>query len=845
MRTEPTKSIEKIFSEALDLKDPEARRRYLEQACQGDALLLGEIHELLAAHESAGEFLAETERRGDPQMPASGQGAHGLAAAHFARLFFQRQSDVSNLDEFIKSVPGELQGEVRERILAAQTGSTLVQKFERPRAAESAPPVIEGFQVGRLLGKGGLGAVYQAYDRKLQRQVAIKVLDPGRNEALRGRILAEARKAASLADPAIVTVYSVFDDGPSPAIHMELVEGFPVDRATASLNYEQKARILQQIARGLSVAHRAGVIHRDLKPENVIVTPDLQPKILDFGLAITLEEGGVRRGFFEGTPRYASPEQVSGRPLTPASDIFSLGSLMFKVLTGRPPFDGSSALEILEAICTSEPPFLKDVAVGVPEDLQAICLACLAWKPEDRPSAMDVAADLGRYLAGEPVRLRPALYGDILRRKISEYAGELLHWKRQGMISGDEKDRLEVVHRRILADEDHWIVDARRVSVAQTILYTGTWLVVISAVLIVWLARDQLAPPWPWLAPMAGSIWLLGAGLLGSRRREPIASASFLAGAVLSLVPAILALLDELKWLSERPETVTQLLPDFSNTQILVSNAMALGLSALAWARLRMTGFAWTTAVLAALTYWSGLLCFNWLDQKPQFMALWLLPLAGLEAAGLACERQGRVRWALPFHWVALLALVLSLDSMAQEGPTLAMLGVRENAFDYLNLERQRSISLAANGGLFLILMLLTERAKSLDLRRASFVFEGLALVHMLGPLYSNAQSQRSTPGVGIDVALYVGTVVILLLIGPWRSRWRVLVGALGGVALGSYLLIDLEIVRKSVFTLSLGAIGLIASGGMYAYLLRSSKCSEDKRSLRHAPEAMERTRRR
>jgi serine/threonine protein kinase len=141
--------------------------------------------------------------------------------------------------------------------------------------------------------------VYQAFDEKLQRQVAVKVLRVGTNEELRCCVLAEARKAASLIDPSIVTIYSVHEEGSTAAVSMELVEGFPVDRATHSLSYEQKARILQQVATGVSVAHRAGVIHRDLKPENAMVTPDLRAKILDFGIAISLREGGTVHRFLK------------------------------------------------------------------------------------------------------------------------------------------------------------------------------------------------------------------------------------------------------------------------------------------------------------------------------------------------------------------------------------------------------------------------------------------------------------------------------------------------------------------------------------------------------------------
>ena len=198
-------------------------------------------------------------------------------------------------------------------------------------------------------------------------------------------LLDEARHTASLSDPAIVTVFSVLDESNPPAIVMEFVEGFPLDRFAAQLTFEQKARLLREVARGLSVAHARGIIHRDLKPDNVIVGPDMRPRILDFGLALSLEEASRQGRGFEGTPLYASPEQAKGEALSPASDVFSFGSLMFKVLTGKAPFAGESVSQVLEAIVSTAPPFLRDVAVGVPEDLQAICLACLAWNPADRP----------------------------------------------------------------------------------------------------------------------------------------------------------------------------------------------------------------------------------------------------------------------------------------------------------------------------------------------------------------------------------------------------------------------------------------------------------------------------
>jgi hypothetical protein len=201
-------------------------------------------------------------------------------------------------------------------------------------------------------------------------------------------------------------------------------------------------------------------------------------------------------------------------------------------------------------------------------------------------------------------------------------------------------------------------------------------------------------------------------------------------------------------------------------------------------------------------------------------MALWLLPLTGFSIVALGFEKRGRVRWALPFHLVALLVLVAALDVMASAGPTLAMLGVNESLAPFFNRSRQEFLSLALNGILFLALMLVTENARSLDLRRGSRVLEVLAIVHLLGGLYRNAQAQRADAGVLIDVSLYLAAVLMLLVLGPWRSRWRMLVGALSGLALGSYLLIDLNLVPKKPFILGLGAIGLITALVAYAYLV-------------------------
>ena len=816
-------SAEDVFAKAIELPRGIARDAFVRARCKNDSAARREVESLLQAHDEAGNFLQTSAATRAHQNLLPQQSTAFLNAAAYAATFLREPSNGTiEIEPHLASVPESLRREVRERIEAAlrirQRTPELIAK-----EADETKPSLPGFRIERKLGHGSLGTVYAAHDEKLDRAVAIKVLRQA-DKFVHRRVLDEARKAAALNDPSVVTIFGVLDETDPPAIVMEFVEGFPLDRFASQLNFTQKAQLLREVARALSVAHDRGLIHRDIKPDNIIVGPDMRPRILDFGLAVSLDEAEELTRGFEGTPMYASPEQVCAKPLTAASDVFSFGSLMFKVLTGRAPFDGEDIPQVLTAIATTAPPFLREVAVGVPEDLQAICLACLAWNPADRPAASEIALELGRFLVGEPVRLKPKLYDDLLRRSISEYSTQAQAWERQSIISRDERDALEIVHRRLLADEDHWIIDARRITPLQTILSGATWLAVVATVLTVWMLRSELGAPWRWVLPAYFTSVLFAAGYAARHQRESLAAATFLAGATLAIAPSALALLAELHLFSVAPPDIKQLFAGtFTNQQVLAASLLALAVSVSSLWRMRMTGFAWTTATLSVTSYVSLLMLFNWLDKKPEVQALWCLPLAAMEPIALALERKGRVRWTMPFHLVALLAIVIGLDVIALNGPTLKMLGVDAARWPYFDQSRLDAFSIVLNGCLFLTLMLLTERSASLDLRRASKLLEILAIVHTLSALFTNALNHRNDPHVRVDVWLYLGAAAIFMVLAPFRSRWRMLVGGLAGCGLGSYLLVDLGLVDRKPFIIGLGFVGLLVALGTFSYVRRRS----------------------
>jgi WD40 repeat protein/tRNA A-37 threonylcarbamoyl transferase component Bud32 len=273
---------------------------------------------------------------------------------------------------------------------------------------------VGGYEVLGEVGRGGMSVVYKARQAHPDRVVALKVLLAGGHAAAeqRARFLAEADALARLHHRNVVQVYEAGEHEGLPFLALEHVAGGTLARRLGGkpLPTAEAAALVETLARAVDAAHRAGVIHRDLKPANVLIAEDGTPKVTDFGLAKQARSDLTATGMVLGTPSYMAPEQALGdnRAVGPAADVYALGAILYECLTGRPPFQGATALETLEQVVAQEPVPPSQLQARTPRDLGTVCLKCLRKEPHQRyATALDLAEDLRRFRAGEPIHARP------------------------------------------------------------------------------------------------------------------------------------------------------------------------------------------------------------------------------------------------------------------------------------------------------------------------------------------------------------------------------------------------------------------------------------------------------
>jgi serine/threonine-protein kinase len=358
-----------------------------------------------------------------------------------------QRGDAVDLDEVCRCHP-DLAEELRilwgTVMIAAATGSCAQDTLpdgdqEPPSGTLEVPCRFGGYRLLDELGRGGMGVVYRARQTGLGREVAIKMILRGQlaSAADEQRFRAEAEAAARLDHPHIVPVYEVGDLEGRPYFSMKYIPGQTLTQLLAErpLPPREAARILAAVSRAIHYAHQNGVLHRDLKPSNILIDRAGEPHLTDFGLAKQMANAGslTRTGMIIGTPSYMAPEQAAGArgEVGPTSDVYSLGAILYHMLTGRPPFQAASAVDTVLLVLEQEPVPPRVINPKADRDLEMIALRCLQ-KPADLryASAAALADDLDAWLNNGPIAARSGRFAQVLSRLFREthHAPVLENW---------------------------------------------------------------------------------------------------------------------------------------------------------------------------------------------------------------------------------------------------------------------------------------------------------------------------------------------------------------------------------------------------------------------------------
>lgn|GEM_PF-483684 len=629
-----------------------------------------------------------TEERENPSADTGSDREQLIANAVARYVDLQLRGEAVNADSYCRANP-ELAPELSAQLTALEELDTVLLNSEMPQVnpsiqAPELPERLSGYQILGEIGRGGMGRVLLAFDERLDRKVAIKTLHPSYadNPQLRARFMHEARALARLAHPNVVRIYNLGGADEEPHFVMEYFEGSSLIEAGHRLTLSQKADLMLKVAVTVDFLHRHRIIHRDLKPGNILVGADLEPKVLDFGLALQANDLGARltqAGDILGTPDYFSPEQARVQaPLDARSDIFSLGAILYELMTGTTPFHGIDMRDQIRLICESDPILPRRLDPSIPGELQNICLKALEKDPSQRyQSARELADDLARFVAGEPVLAMPSSYVRLIAGKVAQHLRELSGWRQDRILSEQEFDSFGKLYGRLIEREDAWIMEVRRLSLSQVSLYLGAWVLVIAAALIVLFRYVGL----PGAAPVAVvSAAAAFAGYLGISRwrdgRRRISVAFLLAFSMLLPTSLVVAMNE---WgmfaaLTKGREDLElyHLFPAFKKT----TNAQlwwAILISLPVYGRLRhFTRSSVFSLVIAVMTALLGLVTLlrmgliEWFDADPGKMYFHLMPLAGLFfGAGLVIERSGRPDDSRYFYPMAVVFTLIALSGIA------------------------------------------------------------------------------------------------------------------------------------------------------------------------------------
>ncbi|MFO0968630.1 MAG: serine/threonine-protein kinase [Gemmataceae bacterium] len=379
-------NLEAIFFAALDKEDAIERAAFLDSACAGDAELRRLVEKLLSAHPKMGEFLKKP--IGEQLSVSPSDETQALSAStDEAATGAHPKDEAPNKDEPLS--------------------------FLEPSTRPDSLGRLGHYEMLQVLGQGGFGIVFRAFDETLQRVVALKVLAPAiaATSPARKRFLREARSSAKVRHENVVQVYAV-EEQPLPYLAMEFIPGETLQQRldrTGPLDAPEIVRLGRQIAEGLAAAHATGLVHRDIKPGNVLIEagPQERVKITDFGLARAADDASLTQsGVLSGTPMYMAAEQAKGDAIDHRADLFSLGSVLYVMVTGRPPFRASTTFGVLKRVAEGTPRSIQEIIPEAPQWLSDVIAKLHAKNPDERfqtaREVADVLADCEARIKTDP-----------------------------------------------------------------------------------------------------------------------------------------------------------------------------------------------------------------------------------------------------------------------------------------------------------------------------------------------------------------------------------------------------------------------------------------------------------
>ena len=371
-----------IFIEAMERENPGDRRKYLDETCGDDSALRERVETLIRQSDQLGSFMEH------PPVNSTSDETGAKPASGFERTILESSDSVS---------------EQQDGGQADEDGEEVSLSFLEPSSDSGSLGRLGHYEIQDVIGKGAFGIVLKAFDEKLQRVVAIKVLAPemATTSPARKRFLREARSSAAVRHDNVVSIYAV-EDNPLPYLVMEYIPGQTLQQrldGTGPLDIREILRLGRQVAEGLAAAHGQGLIHRDIKPCNILLDTSVgdHVKITDFGLARTADDASLTQsGIIAGTPMYMAPEQARGETLDHRADLFSLGSVLYQMVSGRPPFRASNTVAVLKRVCDDTPRPIQDIIPETPVWLSKIILRLLE---KDRDDRFQIAKEVAQVLA--------------------------------------------------------------------------------------------------------------------------------------------------------------------------------------------------------------------------------------------------------------------------------------------------------------------------------------------------------------------------------------------------------------------------------------------------------------